>query len=67
MDSKAKPLEEVTPETLAVIAAAAREFLGYRVKIRSVTKVPTRSAVDRWARQGRVTVQTSHNLAPRGR
>ena len=67
MDSKAKPLDEVTPETLAVIAAAATEFLGYRVKIRSVRKVPTRSAVDRWARQGRVTVQTSHNLTPRGR
>jgi hypothetical protein len=67
MDSKAKSSPEVTPETLSVIAAAVTEFLGERVKIRSARVLQTRSAVDRWARQGRVMVQTSHNLTPRGR
>ena len=67
MDSKAKSSHEVTPETLSVIAAAVTEFLGERVKVRSARMLPTRHAVDRWARQGRVMVQASHNLTPRGR
>jgi hypothetical protein len=67
MDSKTKSSHDVTPETLSVIAAAVTEFLGYRVKIRSARNLQTRSAVDRWARQGRVMVQTSHNLNPGGR
>ncbi|HXM21594.1 MAG TPA: hypothetical protein VN948_10065 [Terriglobales bacterium] len=66
MDSKAKSSHEVTPETLSVIAAVVTEFLGERVKIRSARMQQTRYAVDRWARQGRVMVQTSHNLTPRG-
>jgi hypothetical protein len=67
MDSKSRSSHEVTPETLSVIAAAVTEFLGERGKIRSARMLETRYAVDRWARQGRVMVQTSHNLTQRGR
>ena len=67
MDSKTKSPHKVTPETLSVIAAAVTEFLGERVQIRSVRMLQTRPAVDRWARRGRVMVQASHNLTPRGR
>jgi hypothetical protein len=58
---------EVTPETLSVIAAAVTEFLGKKVRIRSARMLNTTDAGNRWARQGRVMVQTSHNLAQRGR
>jgi hypothetical protein len=52
---------------LCVIAAAVTEFLGKKVRIRSATVPMTPDAVDRWARQGRVMEQTSHNLTQRGR
>jgi hypothetical protein len=57
---------EVTPEVLSVIAATVTTFLGKKVRIRSAKMLPP-YAVDRWARQGRVMVQTSHNLVQRGR
>jgi hypothetical protein len=59
--------QQVTPKTLSVIAAAVTEFLGKKVRIRSARMVQTPHAVDRWARQGRVMVQTSHNITQRGR
>jgi len=59
--------QQVTPKTLSVIAAAVTEFLGKKVRIRSARMLPTPYAVTRWAEQGRVTVQTSHNITPRGR
>jgi hypothetical protein len=61
--------EEVSPETMAVIAETVTGFLGKRVRIRSAKKLPappppaaqTSSASgDPWAQQGRVLVQTSH-------
>ena len=58
---------QVAPKTLALIAAAVTEFLGKKVRIRSARMLPAPSGVDRWARQGRVTVQTSHNITQRGR
>ena len=67
MDSKASSSREITPKTLSVIAAAITAFLGKKVRIRSARMLPNPDAVDNWARQGRVTVQTSHNLARRGR
>jgi hypothetical protein len=67
MDPKSNSPNEVTGETLSVIAAAVTEFLGKKVRIRSAKMLQTRYAVDRWARQGRVMVQTSHNLPQRGR
>ena len=52
----------ITPETLAVIAASVAAFLGKKVRIRSARVLETPYAVERWARQGRLIVQTSHNL-----
>jgi hypothetical protein len=66
MDSPSNPSSQpVTPETLSMIAAAVTEFLGKSVRIRSATMLPL--AVGRWAQQGRVTVQTSHNIKQRER
>ncbi len=52
----------VTSEMLAVIAASITAFLGKKVRIRSATVLETPYADQRWARQGRLIVQTSHNL-----
>jgi hypothetical protein len=67
MEFKSKSSHEVAPETLSVIAAAVTEFLGKKVRVRSARVLMTPDAVDRWARQGRVMEQTSHNLTQRGR
>jgi hypothetical protein len=68
MDSPSNPSSQpVTPETLSMIAAAVTEFLGKSVRIRSATMLPAPLAVGRWAQQGRVTVQTSHNIKQRER
>jgi len=64
MDSKSSSSnEEVTPKTVSIIAAAVTEFLGKKVRIRSVKVLQERDAVSRWVRQGRAMVQGSHNLA----
>ncbi|MGB7552948.1 MAG: hypothetical protein WBM04_01145 [Candidatus Korobacteraceae bacterium] len=52
----------ITPETLAVIAASVTTFLGKKVRIRSARTLQTPYTVEPWARQGRLMVQTSHNL-----
>jgi hypothetical protein len=56
--------EEITPEILAVIAAAVAQFVGAGARIRStrMLAVPEGNA---WAQQGRVIIQASHNLAMR--
>lgn len=55
--------EQVTPETLVVIAAAATAFLGANVRIRSARMLTSlQSASSAWSQQGRVFVQASHNL-----
>jgi hypothetical protein len=59
--------QQVTSKTLSVIAAAVTEFLGKKVRIRSASVLPAPYAVARWAKQGRVAVQTSHNITQRGR
>jgi len=65
MDFKSRSSHELTPETLAVIAVAVTEFLGKKVRIRSVRMSKTPNAVNPWTRQGRVMVQSSHDLARR--
>ena len=67
MDFKSNSSPELTSETLSVIAAAVTEFLGKKVRIRSARTLMTPNPVDRWTRQGRVMVQTSHNFPRRGR
>ena len=51
--------EEIPPEILAVIAAAAAAFLGKNFRLLSVSHG---EQVSKWTRQGRATVQASHNL-----
>ncbi len=65
MDSKSySSNDEVTPRTVSIIAATVTEFLGQKVRIRSVKMLQEPEAVSRWVRQGRVLVQGSHNLSP---
>jgi hypothetical protein len=58
--------EEVSPETLLVIAAAVTAYLGKKVRIRSAKVVYSPDSFNAWSQQGRVFVQASHNLAQRG-
>jgi len=68
MDSQSsRSSQQITPKTLSVIAAAVTEILGKKVRIRYARMLELPYAVARWARQGRVTVQTSHNITQRRR
>jgi|SRR5438105_332475 hypothetical protein len=57
------PREEVTPETLLLLAAAVTAFLGKKVRIRSAKMLYAHESFNAWSQQGRVVVQASHNLA----
>ena len=58
--------EEITPESLFVIAAAVTAYLGKKVRVRSARMLQTPyEIVNPWVQQGRVVVQASHNLAQR--
>jgi hypothetical protein len=62
-----EPEEEVTAETLVVIAAAVTAFLGKKVRIRSAKMVrQPREAVSAWSQHGRMLVHSSHNPRARG-
>jgi hypothetical protein len=52
---------EVSPEAVAIIAAAVTAFLGKKVKIRNARRID--SGTTPWAQQGRAIIQASHNLA----
>jgi hypothetical protein len=54
--------EEIQPEILAVIAATATALLGKNFRLSSVSR---REQVSKWTRQGRASVQASHNLRPK--
>ena len=59
--------EEVSAETLLMIAAAVTVFLGKKVRVRSAQMLQTPfEIINPWSQQGRVIVQASHNLSPRG-
>ena len=53
--------EELSQETLAVIAAAVAAYLGKTVRVRGARRLP-QEEVSTWAQQGRVYIQASHNL-----
>jgi hypothetical protein len=57
--------EEVTPETLLLIAAAVTAFLGKKVRIRSAKMLYSHESFNAWSQQGRAVVQASHNVAQR--
>jgi len=51
--------EQVSGETLAIIAVAVTAFLGKKVRIRSAHLLPSGNT---WGQAGRAIVQASHNL-----
>jgi hypothetical protein len=58
-----REVEEVSSETLVVIAAAVTAFLGKKVRIRSAKMLRSpREGVSPWSQQGRALVQASHHL-----
>jgi hypothetical protein len=58
---------EISPETMAVLAAAVTAFLGKKVRILSARLLESpNEVVNAWSQQGRVFVQASHNLRARG-
>lgn len=63
-DNSAEVDEAPIPgEILAAIAAAATVLVGKRIRIRTVEQLYSAPrSVSRWSRQGRVLVQSSHNL-----
>jgi len=59
--------EPMKPEIVAALTAAATAFLGKKARIRSAHLVPAaQDSAGAWAQQGRVIVQTSHNLRTNG-
>jgi hypothetical protein len=54
----------VSPETLAVLAAAAGEALGTAVRLHRV-HVHRGPVADRWSRAGRMDIMISHRVEPR--
>lgn len=66
MDEPNPEDEEVTPEIMAVIEAAANAFLGKKIRILSAKLLQSpNKVVSPWSQQGRVFVQASHNLRSR--
>ena len=58
---------DISPETRAVIAAAVIGAFGNHAQVRSARRVPSSDVVSPWTQQGRVIVQSSHNLRTRER
>jgi uncharacterized protein len=59
---------QTKPEIVAALTAAATAFLGKKARVRSAQLLPNaqQDGAGAWAQQGRVIVQTSHNLRQRG-
>ena len=58
-----REMEEISSKTKAALSAKISTFFGKPVHIRSIKRLRTTSpGVDPWARQGRIAVQSSHNL-----
>jgi vacuolar-type H+-ATPase subunit D/Vma8 len=61
------PEEEVSADTLLIMAAAVTAFLGKKVRIRSAKMLQSPyEIVNPWAQVGRVTLQASHRLQRTG-
>jgi hypothetical protein len=57
---------QTKPEIVAALTAAATAFLGKKARVRSAQLLPgEQENAGAWAQQGRVIVQTSHNMRPR--
>ncbi|HEY3625909.1 MAG TPA: hypothetical protein VGL00_06485 [Terracidiphilus sp.] len=57
---------ELPAEIRVAIAAAAIAAFGNHARVRSARRVPSSDVVSPWTQQGRVIVQSSHNLRARG-
>jgi hypothetical protein len=57
--------EEMPAEIQVAIAAAAVALLGNNARVLAARRIPSQDVVSPWTQQGRVTVQSSHNLRPR--
>jgi hypothetical protein len=59
---------QTKPEIVAALTAAATAFLGKKARVRSAQLLPNaqQDGAGAWAQQGRMIVQTSHNLRQRG-
>jgi uncharacterized protein len=59
-------LAQTKPEIVAALTAAATAFLGKKARVRSAQLLPSaqQDSAGAWAQQGRVIVQTSHNMRP---
>lgn len=62
-DDAGRKKEPMKPEIVAALTAAATAFLGRKARVRAARQLADESA-GAWAQQGRVIVQTSHNLRP---
>ena len=60
----AETAEEISPEMLVILAAAATAYLGVKVRIRSARLLhPGHDGISPWAQHGRVFVQSAaHTL-----
>jgi hypothetical protein len=59
--------EEVSPDTLFIIAAVVTAYLGKKVRIRSAKRLESPyEIINPWSQQGRVSVQASHLLRRAG-
>jgi hypothetical protein len=56
---------EIAPEIQAAIAAAAVVAAGERVRVHAMRLVKSEAERNAWSQQGRVLVQTSHNVRAR--
>src|SRR5579859_3615368 len=57
--------EEIASEIKVAIAAASVALLGNNARVSAARRVPSKDVVSPWTQQGRVTVQSSHNLRAR--
>ena len=58
--------DEIPAEIHVAIAAAAIAAFGNHARVRSARRVPSSDVVSPWTQQGRVIVQSSHNLRTQG-
>lgn len=58
----AREEEEISAETLSILAAAVAAYLGKRARVRGARLLRTGPQASPWAQQGRVYVQASHAL-----
>ncbi len=64
-DERESGTSPINPEIVATLTAAATALLGKKARVRSAQLLPAaQENAGAWARQGRVIVQTSHNMRP---